>query len=295
MIRKALAFRIFYIRFTAVGILYTFNAMQPDDHLGIFDSGIGGLTVAAAIRKLMPAEKLIYFGDTAHLPYGDKSPESIREWAVGIADFLLEQDCKMLVIACNTISAVAYQRVKKHVGKRALVVNVIDPVAKHISKQTGVRQLGVIGTKATIKSDVYSKKIELLCPGIQVNSLATPLLAPMIEEGFFNNSISRTIINDYLSRPKLRKIDSLVLACTHYPLIRPEIDAFYKGRVHIFDTAGIVAEEVKHLLIKNHLLRKGKSGKTHFYVSDYTHSFEKSTQLFFPGKIRLEHKNLWKG
>lgn len=262
--------------------------------LGIFDSGIGGLTVANAIHQLMPQETLVYFGDTAHLPYGDKSPEAIRKWANAISDFLLEFRCKALVIACNSISSVAFESVKKHVGSRALVINVIDPVVDYVSAQVNTRHVGVIGTKATVKSDVYAQKLKAHSRRLSVSSLATPLLAPMIEEGFFNNKISKTIINDYLSRPKLKNIDSLILGCTHYPLIRPEIEQYYKGRVHIFDSAGIVAHHVNWLLEEAELLHKGKAGKHRFFVSDFTTAFEMSTKIFFRGKVKLEQKNLWK-
>lgn len=262
--------------------------------LGIFDSGIGGLTVANAIRERMPGESIIYFGDTAHLPYGDKSPESIRKWSLVIADYLLSFNCKALIIACNSISAVAYDAVRKHVGERALVINVIDPVVEKVCQSGTSKHIGVIGTKATIRADVYASKLHKKSKKLIVSSQATPLLAPMIEEGFFNNRISKTIINDYLSRPKLKKIDSLILGCTHYPLIRNEIEQYYKGRVEILDAAGIVADYVKVRLQEEHLHSKSKSGKHRFFISDYTASFEQSTKLFFKGKLRLEHKNLWK-
>jgi glutamate racemase len=262
--------------------------------LGIFDSGIGGLTVASAIHELMPDETLVYFGDTAHLPYGDKSPEAIRKWSQVISDFLLEFNCKAIIIACNSISSVAFEAVKKHVGNKAIVINVIDPVVDYVSAQSTTKHIGVIGTKATIKSEVYAAKLKAKSKKLSVSSLATPLLAPMIEEGFFNNKISKTIINDYLSRPKIKNIDSLILGCTHYPLIRPEIEQYYKGRVTIFDSARIVAHHVQWVLDEQHLLSTSKAGKHRFFISDFTQSFEQSTKLFFKGKIKLEQKNLWK-
>lgn len=262
--------------------------------LGIFDSGIGGLTVASAVNELMPDESIVYFGDTAHLPYGDKSPDAIRKWSGVITEFLLEHQCKMIIIACNTISSVAFEHVKKIAAKQAIVVNVIDPVVEYISAQPLLKNVGVIGTKATIRSNVYAEKIQVKNKKLAVSSLATPLLAPMIEEGFFNNKISKTIINDYLSRPKLKHIDSLILACTHYPLIRREIEQYYKGKAIIFDTAHIVAHQVQWLLDENNLFHTGKKAKHRFYVSDFTPAFEQSTRLFFKGKISLEKKNLWK-
>ncbi len=262
--------------------------------IGIFDSGIGGLTVANAIQKVLPNETLIYFGDTAHLPYGDKSPDSIKYYAIRICQFLLEHNCKMIVIACNTASSLAYETVKDFVGGKVPVINVIDPVVEYITAKKKIKKVGVIGTKGTIKSDIYARKIKAKDKKMEVSSLATPLLAPMIEEGFFHNKISRSIIGAYLSSRKLAKIDSLILACTHYPLIRPEVEDYYKDKVDIVDTAGVVAAHVKEVLQKNKLLSKKKTPKHHFYVSDFTKSFEDSTRFFFRNKIHLEKVNFWK-
>lgn len=267
---------------------------RTKDPIGIFDSGIGGLTVASAIHKVLPQESLIYFGDTAHLPYGDKSPDSIKYYAIRIAQFLLEKNCKVIVIACNTASAMAYEVVKNFVAGKALVVNVIDPIVDEVIHTEGLKNIGVIGTKGLIKSDIYSLKIKALKKNLQVSSLATPLLASMIEEGFFNNKISRTIINSYLSKPKLKNIDSLILACTHYPLIKTEIEEYFKNKIKIIDSSIVVASQVEHLLREKKLLNKQKKSKHHFYVSDYTDSFEQSTRLFFKGKIHLEDYPLWK-
>ncbi len=268
-----------------------FTANGP---IGIFDSGIGGLTVANAISKVLPNEKLIYFGDTAHLPYGEKSADSIKYYCMRISQFMLEHNCKTIVIACNTASSMGYEVVKDFVGKRAHVINVIDPVVAHVLKNKNMKSIGVIGTKGTIRSGIYEKKIKQLDAKRQVPSLATPLLASMIEEGFFNNKISRTIINAYLNSRKLNKIDSLILACTHYPLIKPEVEEFYKGKITILDSAGIVATEVASVLSKNKLLSKSKSPKHQFFVSDYTDSFEQSTKFFFKGKIKLQEADIWK-
>ncbi len=261
--------------------------------IGIFDSGIGGLTVANAIKNILPDESLIYFGDTAHLPYGDKSPEAIIGYSTRIADFLITQGCKMIVIACNTASSVAYKAVKKHCANRAVVIDVINPVVDKVSTRRGSAVIGVIGTRGTVKSNAYPVKLLEKNPALQVASLATPLLAPMIEEGFYNNSISQTIIFNYLSRPKLKGIDTLILACTHYPLIKNEIKEFYKKGITIVDSAEIVAEKVKSQLAKNNLLNSNGETVHRFYISDYTKSFEKSTRIFFQGRIKLHRMNLW--
>jgi len=261
--------------------------------IGIFDSGIGGLTLANAIRKILPNEQLIYFGDTAHMPYGDKSPEAIKFYSLKIAKFLLDKNCKLILIACNTASAHAYHELVHFLGDKVPIVNVIDPVVDLLANSSNHGRIGVIGTKSTIRSDIYAKKFKAINPDIQVSSLATPLLAPMIEEGFFNNTISNTVINSYLSSPKLKKIDSLILACTHYPLIKPEIQSFYKGKVKIVNTAEIVAEHLKDRLTSLELLNVEPAKKHQFYISDYTPSFATSTRLFFGEKIHLSYKPIW--
>ena len=256
--------------------------------IGIFDSGIGGLTVAGAIHRILPDEQLVYFGDTEHLPYGDKSPEAIRNYSLTIGRFLVSQNCKMIVIACNTASSHAYQALVEEIGDLVPVINVIDPVVAALIKAGKYHHIGVIGTKSTIQSGLYASKISHIDPSLKVSCLATPLLAPMIEEGFFDNNISHTVIHSYLSSPKLKGIDSLVLACTHYPLIRKEIDEYYKGKVDIINSAEIVAEHVKAELHRSGLLNSLPAKGHRFYVSDYTRSFEKSTRLFFGEKISLK-------
>ena len=269
----------------------TNNSIKP---IGIFDSGIGGLTVANAINRNIPGEQLIYFGDTAHLPYGDKSSDSIKYYSIRIAKFLLDNHCKAIVIACNTASSQAFETVKDFVGDKALVFSVIEPVVEKVAG-SDAQKVGVIGTKGTIKSNVYAEKINKLNKNILVASLATPLLVPMIEEGFFNNKISRTILNSYLSKPKLSKIDALILACTHFPLIKNDVEEFYNGKIEIFDSAEIVATHIKKVLAKENLLNSTQeSGNHHFYVSDYTESFEHSTRFFFQNMIHLEEISIWK-
>ncbi len=266
---------------------------KSEQAIGIFDSGIGGLTVANAIHDILPNEQLIYFGDTAHFPYGEKSADAIKYYALRISDFLLKQNCKMIVIACNTASSVAFHVVKQHVGVKAIVINVIEPVANRVAALYQQGKIGVIATKGTVKSDIYSQKLKELNPQLQVTSLATPLLAPMIEEGFFNNKISKTIIYSYLSNSKLKKIDALILACTHYPLIRAEIEEYYKQKVKIIDSAEIVAERVFNQLTENRLLNTTRILRSKFYVSDYTESFAKSTKIFYKDKVVLEKNTLW--
>ncbi len=262
--------------------------------IGVFDSGIGGLTVAKAISELLPNEHLIYFGDTAHMPYGEKSPHAIKSYSEKIAGFLIEQPCKLVVIACNSASATAFKQVQKILPDKNFVINVIDPVVEHLVSGGDYKKIGLIGTKRTVTSAVYKKKFEKANPEISLKSLATPLLAPMIEEGFFNNKISRTVVHSYLTNPHLSNIESIILACTHYPLIINEISSYYKGKVNIINSAEIVSMAVQNFLTERDLLNTSKKAPKHqFYVSDYTESFEETAKIFFGGKIKLKEKNLW--
>ena len=260
--------------------------MQKNQPIGIFDSGIGGLTVAKAIRDLLPHESILYFGDTEHMPYGDRSPEHIVAYSRHIADFLLRKGAKMLVIACNSASAVAYQTLKDYYAGDVDVVGVIEPVTQYVTRHA-FRKVGIIGTKATIGSHVHEQMLKAANPSMRVVSLATPLLAPMIEEGFFNNKISQTVINSYLSNWRFRGIQALVLACTHYPLIKKEILRYYHKQVEVIDTTEIVATAVQQSLQEHGLLRTSGKSSASFFVSEYTESFERTTRIFYGSQVPI--------
>ncbi len=221
------------------------NYSQP---IGIFDSGIGGLTVAHAVTKLLPDESIIYFGDTAHAPWGDKSAAAIQAYSIKICDMLLKQDCKLILIACNSASAVAYELVKEYVGRKSIVVDVIDPMIEYLAKNYIDKTIGLIGTKQTVNSNIYRKKLDELGINIRLNTLATPLLVPLIEEGFKDQTIMSDAIKSYLSESAFHKLDALVLGCTHYPLIKQQIRRFYSDTTVIIDSTDIVAEMVKNIL-----------------------------------------------
>ncbi len=266
--------------------------LKAHNPVGIFDSGAGGLTVATAVKNLLPDEQIIYFGDTAHLPYGDKSAETVREYALRISDFLIEKNCKVILIACNTASAAAYESIKKHTGDKALVLNVIDPATEYVAKQKNLKKIGIIGTKGTIKSNLCPKKRKAEAPEKDVISLSTPLFVPMIEEGFIYDDISNAIIKKYLKNEKLNGIDSLILACTHYPIIKNQIRKFYDFNTQVIDSSQIVAQKLKELLSENNLLSKQKSEEHQFFVSDYTDYFKKLAEMFFEDKIDLQKVTL---
>lgn len=267
---------------------------KSNQAIGIFDSGVGGLTVASAIKNILPEEQMIYFGDTAHLPYGDKSADSIIYYSKKIAGFLLQKKCKIIVIACNTASSVAFDAVKEYINNEIDVINVIEPVVKHIVETNKYKRIGVIGTKGTINSGTYPRKIIQHKTDIEVVSLATPLFAPMIEEGFIYDDISNAIIRSYLTNTKLERIDSLILGCTHYPIIKNQIRKFYDFKVKVIDSAEIVANNLKKLIIEKKILNQTRKAENQFFVSDYTDMFDKISQMFFDDDVKLKKINLWK-
>lgn len=267
--------------------------LKNEQPIGIFDSGIGGLTVAQAIRRSLPGENIIYFGDTVHLPYGDKSEAAIQAYSIRIADMLLRKGAKVIVIACNSASSASYELLREYVRKDAHIINVIDPMVDWVGSHFKGKRIGLIGTKRTVQSGVYTKKIQEINPQMEVCSLATPLLAPMIEEGFFNNQISHEIISQYLNDSSLDGIESLILACTHYPLIQKEISNHYHHQMKVLDSSIIVAEALQQHLETAGLLNNAAEGERQFFVSDYTEGFEAATRIFFGESVKLERHPLW--
>jgi glutamate racemase len=260
--------------------------------IGIFDSGVGGLTVAHAIKNILPGESLVYFGDTAHLPYGDKSAESIKFYSHRITEFLLEHDAKVVLVACNTASASAFDSLKTEFREKTILIDVIDPVVDYLSSRS-FRKVGIIGTKRTISSGTYESKIAGKSPSTSVISLATPLFVPMIEEGFIFDDISNAIIRTYLSNESLAGIQALVLGCTHYPIIRNQISKFFNFNVEVIDSARIVSVTLRDALEKNNLLNLSGVVKDQFFISDYTNYFEKIARMFFEGEINLKKADIW--
>lgn len=274
------------------GHFFTIMPNYDNRPIGLFDSGVGGLTVASAIKQILPGEDLIYFGDTAHLPYGDKSAESISSYSRKITRFLLEKDAKIVLVACNSASASAFPILKKEFGDQVLLMDVIEPVVDFIASGSFSR-VGVIGTKRTIESGTYRERLAAKSPEARIASLATPLLVPMIEEGFIFDDISNAIIRSYLSDKVLKDIDSLILGCTHYPIIKNQINKHFNFEVEVIDSARVVALEMKKILTENKLLNAGSGGKDQFFVSDYTPYFEKIARMFFEDKINLTKLNIW--
>jgi len=265
---------------------------MKEQPIGIFDSGVGGLTVAHAIKQILPGESLVYFGDTAHLPYGDKSAEAIRYYSGRITEFLLNQNAKVVLVACNSASASAFDTLKKEFQDRAILIDVIDPVVNYLSTRD-FRKIGVIGTKRTISSGTYDQKLKERSPQTTVVSMATPLLVPMIEEGFIFDDISNAIIRSYLSDEILSGIEALILGCTHYPIIKNQISKFFNFNVEVVDSARIVSLVLKETLEKNKMLNDTGNVHDQFFISDYTAYFEKIARMFFEGEINLKKADIW--
>ncbi|WP_245574486.1 glutamate racemase [Hugenholtzia roseola] len=273
-----------------------FSSENRSAPIGVFDSGIGGMTVAKAISELLPQERLIYFGDTAHLPYGEKSTAALQAYVIKSIDFLLSHGCKVIVIACNSASAAAAELARAYTGSRAKVIDVITPMVEWVAKAFPNREVGLIGTRQTVHSQVYQRQIAQKQAGIALHALATPLLASLIEEGFFNDQVSKEVVKSYLSDPILAPIQALILACTHYPLIKNDIAAFFEkqGReVVLIDGSMIVAESLKAYLTEEALLSSEKTEADAFYVSDFTQSFQATTQIFFGKEVKLALFRLW--
>lgn len=262
--------------------------------IGVFDSGIGGLTVAHAIKELLPDEQLIYFGDTAHLPYGDKSTAAIQAYSIKITDLLIQKGCKVIVIACNSASAAAYELLQEYAATRAKIINVVDTMIDLVSENRQGRSIGVIGTRRTIATNIYHEEIKKSIPEAEVVQLATPLLVPMIEEGFINNKISHDVLSKYLGIEQFETIDQLILGCTHYPLIKNEIEQYFHGRVEVLDSSITTARHLATYLYEAGLMNNMKDVQPdEFYVSDLTEQFARSAKFFFGEPVILKQHRLW--
>lgn len=239
--------------------------------IGVFDSGLGGLTVVREIFRQLPGRKVVYFGDTARTPYGTKSRELIRKYSVEDAEFLMSKGAEMIVVACNTVSAHGVDALKKHVD--VPVFEVVTPAVERAADVTRGR-VGVVGTRGTVGSGIYERKMKAFAPDVKVYSEACPLFVPLVEEGWSSKPEARSIARQYLRPLKLRKIDTLILGCTHYPFLRPVIrEAAGKG-VCLVDPARETVRELAAFLRENPALdTQVRRGANAFYVSDRTAHF----------------------
>ena len=251
--------------------------MLKNAPIGIFDSGIGGLTVLQQIAHLLPQESLVYLGDTARCPYGTKSPDIVAQYACENSDFLVERGIKMLVVACNTVSAVALEALRARY--KMPVIGVIEPGAQAAVDCSTNRRIGVIGTEATIASSAYTQALRILDPGVEVYTRPCPLFVPLVEEGWVENEVARLTVAAYLGSLKRSGIDTLILGCTHYPLLRNLIVTFLGDGVRLVDSAEETAKAVKTTLLSKDLIRHhiqgDLPGEASFFVTDVPDQFVK--------------------
>lgn len=253
--------------------------------IGVFDSGIGGLTVVRELLRQLPHESLIYFGDTARVPYGNKSPDTVRRYSREILDFLVGRDVKMVVVACNTASAHALSALQR--SSPVSVEGVIEPGARAAVRASRTRTIGVIGTAGTVKSGAYARAIRALAPDAVVIEQACPLLVPLVEEGWLDRPATRLVAEEYLAPLKAQGIDTLVLACTHYPLLKPLLAEVMGGGIALIDSAEETAASVARELAAS-TLHAPESGATsvHFVVSDAPEAFERVGAAFLGDRVR---------
>lgn len=263
--------------------------MEKSVPIGVFDSGVGGLTVAKEIMRQLPGESLVYFGDTARVPYGSKSRETVCKYSRQIVNFLLTQEVKAIVIACNTASALARSELEKMVD--IPVVDVVQPGAKMAADSTKNNSIGIIGTESTIKSGIYDAYLHKLNPEITVVSKACPLFVPLVEEGLLEDRVTEDIVGRYLHDMKEYEIDSLVLGCTHYPLLRGVIGREMGPDVKLVNPAYETAKSLKELLREKGLLAPaGSVVEHHYYVSDGVEKFVAFADSVLP--CRVEHTGI---
>ena len=257
--------------------------------IGIFDSGVGGMTVARAIEHICPGYPLIYFGDIARTPYGSKSPETIIEYSRRNTDFLLNHGATVIVIACNSAASTAADALRSQYT--VPVLDVISPATVKAAAVTKNQRIGVIGTRATVRSGVYTDRITALNAQCRVFSQACPLLVPLVEEGWLNKRETKMILRRYLSPIKRQQIDTLVLGCTHYPLLHKLIQPRIGKRVQLIDSSVEVARHVKEFLDKspetNHKLQR-QTTNSRFFVSDSTGPVRQLANRIFGRTIHLE-------
>jgi len=258
--------------------------------IGIFDSGVGGLTVVKEIFKYLPKYQIIYFGDTARLPYGTKGAEFVQKYSAKISDWLLNKGAKLIIVACHTSSAWASESLKKKF-KGVPVFEIITPAVKKALDSTKNKKIGIIGTAGTIKSEVYKNKLLDLDPYLKIYSKACPLFVPLAEEGWISQKETEKIAKIYLKPLKGKGIDTLILACTHYPLLKNTIKKVVGKKIKIINPAENLAEDLK-LFLKNNPGNKIKQGKKHlFFFSDEPYNFEKMSKFCLGRKVRIKIKD----
>ena len=284
--------------------------MNPNLPIGIFDSGVGGLTVYRALHEQLPEERFVYLGDTARVPYGTKSLQTVERYAVENARFLAGHGVKLLVVACNTMSALALPAISASVG--VPVVGVIEPGARAAARASKGQRIGVIATEATVQSGAYSRAIKACAPQAEVIERACPLFVALAEEGWAETDVARTVAAEYLKDLRAGPVDALVLGCTHYPILRRVIQETMGADVELIDSGAATAATVNELLEREALRRRSFETHTgqllkaraparrlcddldHFYVTDAAERFARVSERFLgSAPSRLEAVEVW--
>lgn len=271
-------------------MLTTADAARP---IGVFDSGVGGLTVVRALMERLPLENIIYFGDTARVPYGVKSVATIEQFTEQITRFLLQRDVKMLIIACNTMAAVAAHVVHR-LARDVPVLDVIEAGARAAVAESSGGRIGVIGTPTTINSNAYARRIHALDPSARVYSQACPLFVPLVEEGWLDHEVTRLTAQEYLRPVLAEEVDSLVLGCTHYPLLKPLLRDVAGPAVKLIDSAVTTAEFAAQRLHHEGLAQRGGAPASyHYVVSDVPLRFQTIGERFLGRSLGQVEKVDW--
>jgi glutamate racemase len=257
--------------------------MGSDGAIGIFDSGVGGLTVLHALLQALPNEHLVYLGDSGRFPYGTKSAETVTRYSIENVEFLRARDLKLLVVACNTASAVALETLRERFALPT--VGVIEPGARAALERTRTGRVGVIGTEGTIASGAYTRALRSLSPSVEIYTRACPLFVPLAEEGWTEGPIARGVVETYLASLVRSGIDTLVLGCTHYPLLSPVIGEVMGEGVALVDSAEETARAVAALLAEHGLARTSGPGSTSFFVTDVPDRFIRIGQRFLGARV----------
>ncbi len=255
---------------------------MPEKFIGVFDSGLGGLTCVKELMEIMPDEPIVYFGDTGRVPYGSKSNETIIKYVKSDIKFLETFDLKMMVIACGTASSIALPQIKNEL--KTTTFGVIDAAAEEAVRLTKNNKIGIIGTSGSIRSGAYEKKIKQINPDIETIAVACPLFVPLVEEGFTDGEVVQLVAEEYLKNIKEKGVDTLILGCTHYPLLKDAIAQVMGEDVTLIDPGKVTAGYVKEYLNKNNLQAREK-GEYKFFVSDYPDGFKKLASEFLKREI----------
>ncbi len=263
--------------------------------IGVFDSGLGGLTVVKELLQVLPGYRIIYFGDTARTPYGTKSPQTVTRYALEDTRFLIEQGARIIVVACHTVSSTAMEVLRKTFPEVPFF-EVVTPSMKKALSLTKNKKIGLIGTRTTVESGIYQRLFQEADPEVKLYANPSPLLVPLIEEGWLKKPETRRIVKKYLIPLKMRGIDTLILGCTHYPLIKKVIQEKAGKRIKLVDPSEEVARSVKELLESSPELKQGlePNGEPEVYVSDITPNFEKVATMFLGRRLKLKKVDLEK-